>query len=174
MRLYNSIIGVFTILIGDFILPAHLVQARRPNKSSQRAAYNSEISSTGISHAVDVPYSSDEAGAYLTNSVCTSVTGTIVVPTIPVPSSNQAEYALAAWVGIDGITSTSAMVQVGLEFYVDGGEVATYAWYEWYPDYAYVVLFRIFRHKHRMLKTTKIGTSSVGLKSVLVILSASQ
>lgn len=76
-----------------------------------------------------------------------SVTGTFKVPT-PTGSSGSA----SAWVGIDGDTCGSAILQTGIDFTIDGGDVSydgelrvlmqenftnvylkIIAWYEWYP-----------------------------------------
>ncbi|KAF7536000.1 hypothetical protein G7054_g4892 [Neopestalotiopsis clavispora] len=86
-----------------------------------------------------VEYSTNWAGAVLIGTGYTSVTGTIVVPTPETPSggSSRTEYAASAWVGIDGDTCQTAILQTGVDFYVEGSEVAFDAWYEWYPDYAY-------------------------------------
>lgn len=44
----------------------------------------------------------------------------------------------SAWVGIDGDTYGEAILQTGVDFYVEAdGNVRYDAWYEWYPDYAY-------------------------------------
>ena len=86
----------------------------------------------------------------------TSVTGTFVVPTPSQPSGGSDSYSASAWVGIDGDTCQTAILQTGLDFTVSGSSV-TYdgtrlqpvcivskaharfmiAWYEWYPDFAY-------------------------------------
>ncbi|KAH8673465.1 peptidase A4 family-domain-containing protein [Xylariales sp. PMI_506] len=88
---------------------------------------------------LQVEYSSNWAGAVLIGSGYKSVTGTITVPTPSTPSggSSRTEYAASAWVGIDGDTCDTAILQTGVDFYVEGTEVAFDAWYEWYPDYAY-------------------------------------
>jgi len=61
------------------------------------------------------------------------------VPTPKVPSggSSRTEYAASAWVGIDGDTCQTAILQTGVDFYVEGSSVSFDAWYEWFPDYAY-------------------------------------
>ena len=84
-------------------------------------------------------YSSNWAGAVLIGSGYKSVTGTFVVPTPKAPSggSSSTEYAASAWVGIDGDTATNSILQTGVDFYVQNGQVSFDAWYEWYPDYAY-------------------------------------
>lgn len=82
-----------------------------------------------------VQYSSNWAGAVLESppagSTFNSVTGQFVVPT---PSGTG---AASAWVGIDGDTYTTSILQTGVDFTVQNGRVTYDAWYEWYPDYAY-------------------------------------
>jgi len=101
--------------------------------------YTTERGSRGTAH---VEYSSNWAGAvydsYPTGSF-KSVTGTFIVPTPKVPSggSKSKTYSASAWVGIDGDTCDSAILQTGLDFSVKGTSVSYDAWYEWYPAYAY-------------------------------------
>lgn len=92
-----------------------------------------------VSNGTHVTYSSNWAGAVLIGTGYTSVTGTIVVPTPSKPSggSSSTEYAASAWVGIDGDTCQTAILQTGVDFYVQGSSISFDAWYEWYPDYAY-------------------------------------
>ena len=79
------------------------------------------------------------------------MTGTFTVPT---PSGYG---AASIWVGIDGDTCGSAILQTGIDVYSENGEIGfdgTWhfcfshdfshvdfsrfsAWYEWFPDYAY-------------------------------------
>lgn len=86
-----------------------------------------------------VEYSSNWAGAVLIGSGYTSVTAEFVVPTPSAPSggSSGTQYCASAWVGLDGDTCTSAILQTGVDFCVQGGQPLFDAWYEWYPDYAY-------------------------------------
>ncbi len=73
------------------------------------------------------------------------------------PSGGSGTYSASAWVGIDGDTCATAVVQTGLDFTVSGSTVhydgtlrllylphvrmlitcSTLAWYQWYPDYSY-------------------------------------
>ncbi|BCS01764.1 A4/G1 family peptidase [Aspergillus luchuensis] len=87
----------------------------------------------------NVEYSSNWAGAVLIGTGYTAVTAEFVVPTPSVPSggSSREEYCASAWVGIDGDTCDTAILQTGVDFCVQGSEVSFDAWYEWYPDYAY-------------------------------------
>ncbi|KAE8377098.1 peptidase A4 family-domain-containing protein [Aspergillus bertholletiae] len=84
-------------------------------------------------------YSSNWAGAVLIGSGYTSVTGTFTVPNPSVPSggSSSEQYCASAWVGIDGDTCSTAILQTGVDFCVDSSGPSFDAWYEWYPDYAY-------------------------------------
>ncbi|RFU31375.1 hypothetical protein B7463_g4965, partial [Scytalidium lignicola] len=88
-------------------------------------------------------YSTNWSGAVLTSppsgQTFNGVSASFVVPTPRVPSgsSTRGSYAASAWVGIDGDTYTEAILQTGIDFTIDNGEVSYDAWYEWYPDYAY-------------------------------------
>lgn len=94
------------------------------------------INGGNVSH---VEYSSNWAGAVLIGTGFETVVGTITVPTPKEPSggSSRTEYAASAWVGIDGDTCETAILQTGVDFYVEGSSVGFDAWYEWYPNYAY-------------------------------------
>jgi hypothetical protein len=64
------------------------------------------------------------------------VTGTFIVPTPK--STGSGTQSASAWVGIDGDTCGSAILQTGVDFTVtSAGKVSYDAWYEWFPDYAY-------------------------------------
>ncbi|KAB8223437.1 peptidase A4 family-domain-containing protein [Aspergillus novoparasiticus] len=84
-------------------------------------------------------YSSNWAGAVLIGSGYTSVTGIFTVPTPSVPSggSSEEQYCATAWVGIDGDTCGSAILQTGVDFCVDSSGPNFDAWYEWFPDYSH-------------------------------------
>ncbi|KAI2640970.1 peptidase A4 family-domain-containing protein [Xylaria nigripes] len=104
--------------------------ARQSRKSNLRQSVEAPVNGTK-----NVEYSSNWAGAVLSDSGFTSVVGTI---TVPVPRGDGREAAASAWVGIDGDTCGNAILQTGLDFTVDAfGEVSYDAWYEWFPDYAY-------------------------------------
>ncbi|KAJ6143069.1 hypothetical protein N7471_002522 [Penicillium samsonianum] len=94
------------------------------------------ISLNETSHA---QYSSNWAGAVLIGTGYTSVTGEFTVPTPKLPSgaSSSEQYCASAWVGIDGDTCSSAILQTGVDFCIQGGAVSYDSWYEWYPDYAH-------------------------------------
>ena len=84
-------------------------------------------------------YSSNWAGAVLIGSGYTSVTGTFTVPTPSAPSGadSDEQYCATAWVGIDGDTCQSAILQTGVDFCIDSSGTTFDAWYEWFPDYSH-------------------------------------
>jgi hypothetical protein len=115
----------------------------RQSRSNARRAFrktNPKIPAEGtLTNETHVSYSSNWAGAVLVGSGYKSVTGTFVVPTPKKPSggSSSTTYSASAWVGIDGDTCQTAILQTGVDFNVQGSSVSYDAWYEWYPDYAY-------------------------------------
>lgn len=115
------------------------MEARKSNpRLPVSSLFGGQVDTTAVNTS-HVQYSSNWAGAVLVGSGYKSVTGTIVVPTPKTPSggSSRTEYAASAWVGIDGDTCETAILQTGVDFYVQGSSVSYDAWYEWYPDYAY-------------------------------------
>jgi hypothetical protein len=112
--------------------------ARRAGRSGgfrQPAEENGIVGVDANGTAKNVEYSSNWAGAVLTSTGFTSVVGTITVPT---PKSSGKSGSASAWVGIDGDTCGTAILQTGLDFSVSASGAVSYdAWYEWYPDYAY-------------------------------------
>ncbi|EIM79371.1 uncharacterized protein STEHIDRAFT_21274, partial [Stereum hirsutum FP-91666 SS1] len=90
-----------------------------------------------------VQQSSNWAGAALIadsdSATYTSVTGTFTVPSPSAPEDGgEGQYSAAAWVGIDGNTCTSAILQTGVDFTTSDDGSTTYdAWYEWFPDDSY-------------------------------------
>lgn len=83
-------------------------------------------------------YSTNWAGAVQTSTNFNYVTGTIVVPSPAAGASGGAKaslegYSASAWVGIDGDTCETAILQTGVDFTYEAGAVSFDAWYEWYP-----------------------------------------
>lgn len=95
--------------------------------------------SSNASHAI---FSTNWAGAILEQPPAgqqfATVVGQFTVPTVKKGSTPSSYWAASAWVGIDGDTWQSAILQTGIDFWVDAsGNVNYDAWYEWFPDYAY-------------------------------------
>lgn len=88
-----------------------------------------------------VQYSSNWSGAVLqtpSSGFFTSATGRFTVPTPQFAGQGSATESASAWVGIDGDTCASGLLQAGVDFTVDqNGDVSYDSWYEWFPDYAY-------------------------------------
>ncbi|KAL5356937.1 peptidase A4 family-domain-containing protein [Aspergillus floccosus] len=113
--------------------------ARAANRSSHPPYKPDSSELLHLSNTTHVEYSSNWAGAVLIGTGYTAVTGEFTVPTPSAPSgsSSSQQYCASAWVGIDGDTCSTAILQTGVDFCVQGGRVSFDAWYEWYPDYAY-------------------------------------
>jgi len=83
------------------------------------------------SNASNVEFSSNWAGAVfdtLPAGTFKSVTASFTVPT-----PTGANGAASAWVGIDGDTCGSAILQTGVDFTITNGRVTYDAWHEWFP-----------------------------------------
>ncbi|KAL4787326.1 peptidase A4 family-domain-containing protein [Aspergillus varians] len=135
-----------SILLASPALAAPLTsqrQARNARRATNRSSHPPyKPDSTELLHLTNtshVEYSSNWAGAVLIGTGYTAVTGEFTVPTPSAPTggSSSTEYCASAWVGIDGDTCETAILQTGVDFCVRGGQVSFDAWYEWYPDYAY-------------------------------------
>ncbi|GJE87874.1 aspergillopepsin [Phanerochaete sordida] len=115
-------------------------KTRLDNRVTRRAS-GAHTFRTIASNSTHASYSPSWSGVVLHAPAGTwrSVTGTFVVPAPKVPTGGSASgtYAASAWVGIDGDTCTTAILQTGVDFYVESGTVSYDGWYEWYPDYAY-------------------------------------
>lgn len=88
-------------------------------------ADGSEAELVGGGNASHVSYSTNWAGAVQIGTGYDDVTGTIVVPTPEIPSGGSSikKYAASAWVGIDGDTCSTAILQTGVDFYAGRGGV---------------------------------------------------
>ena len=134
-------------IIGALLAASTVLAA--PHTARRRAAHEKRLSQrrTSLPQYVEgdhtdlnstAQYSTNWAGAVLVGTGYTSVSGTIKVPTPKAPAGdNGGSYAASAWVGIDGDTCQTAILQTGVDFTIEDGEASFQAWYEWYPDYAY-------------------------------------
>jgi len=80
--------------------------------------------------------STNWSGAALVTTGVTEVTGTFTIPkpTVPSGGSTRTEFCGAAWVGIDGDTCQSGLIQTGVFWCVEDGEFSYEAWYEYIPQ----------------------------------------
>jgi hypothetical protein len=131
------------------VLAAPLTEQRRQRRAARRAAARPRITQrprnvtegfkTDGDDDINVQYSSNWAGAVLIGNGYTRVSGSVTIPSAQVPAggSSNEQYAASAWVGIDGDTCGTAILQTGVDTLIEDGEASFDAWYEWYPDYAY-------------------------------------
>jgi len=130
MKYSTAIISA--ILCAEAALAGSLTgqQLRRRNREARRQARAEgkllntclKIASSTESGIENASFSENWAGGVITSTDVTSVTATATVPTV---ASNDG----AAWVGIDGDSCQTAILQTGFQW-VDGEYSA---WYEWYP-----------------------------------------
>lgn len=128
-------------LLASMAIAAPLTEqrrARRLRQSNPPLGVNSTeaIKFTDVTHP---QFSSNWAGGVLIGSGFKTVTGTFTIPTPRIPSggSTRTQFCASAWVGIDGDTCQTAILQTGLDFCVQGSAVSFAAWFEWFPDFAH-------------------------------------
>ncbi|KAJ6105015.1 hypothetical protein N7486_003704 [Penicillium sp. IBT 16267x] len=140
-----------TAILGSALVASALAAPLTEKRAARRAARSAgkrqsnppfkpgTTESIDLSNTSEVEYSSNWAGAVLIGTGYNAVTAEFTVPTPSVPSggSNNVQYCASAWVGIDGDTCSTAILQTGIDFCVQGSTTSFDAWYEWYPDYAY-------------------------------------
>ncbi|KAL7919882.1 peptidase A4 family domain-containing protein [Trichoderma austrokoningii] len=109
------------------------MDAIRARSAVRRSNRFQASSSSHVNGTADVE-STNWAGAALTTSGITEVTGTFTVPKPSVPSGGNSgtEYCGAAWVGIDGY-SDADLIQTGVLWCIQDGEFLYEAWYEYLP-----------------------------------------
>ena len=114
------------------------MRARDPSNSNTEENVASDSSS-------DTKYTKNWSGATITSPPSdqsfNSIAGKLTVPEPSIPSgvsTTDGEYSASTWVGIDGSTYKTAILQTGIDITVSTSGKASYsAWYEWYPDLAY-------------------------------------
>ncbi|CAG8897473.1 unnamed protein product [Penicillium nalgiovense] len=106
--------------------------AGRAGRISRPASKQNTLELVNLNETSHAQYSSNWAGAVLIGTGYTSVTGEFTVPKPKVPSgaSSYEQSCASAWVGIDGDTCSSAILQTGIDFCIQGGKVSYDAWYE--------------------------------------------
>ncbi len=125
--------------------------ARIAKRSGSRPNFRLD-NDNGVSapNGARVVHSSNWAGAVLTSPPAgtnfTSVFGqfTVPFPALPATSTSGGQYAASVWVGIDGDTYQSAILQAGVDITVTRGRGSTNAstitytaWLRVVPDYSY-------------------------------------
>ncbi|TVY81052.1 Aspergillopepsin-2 [Lachnellula suecica] len=128
----------FLTAAGSTLLLANVVLA---SPLTRRAvAAGKVVKSPGLNRNVTIPGFADQessnwGGAVIVSSDVTEVTGTFTIPQPQVPSGGDpsTQYCGAAWVGIDGDTCQSGLIQTGVFWCVQNGEYSYEAWYEFIP-----------------------------------------
>jgi len=133
---------------------ANVQQARNEKRAANRHTNPFNLASTPANTS-DILIS-ESAGATLSGTGFTSVTGTFTTP-------NEGSGSL--WVGIDGETCATAALQTGVDWTHSGSSVTYDAWYEWYPDYAYD--FSIAIAAGDSIKITVTATSTTAGTAVI-------
>jgi len=141
--------------------------------SLRRSAF--KVPYTGANDQFSVSDSTNWAGAVLETTGVTEVTGTFTVPKPSVPSggSTRTEYCGAAWVGIDGDTCQSGLIQTGVFWCIQNGAFSYEAWYEWIPE-ASVAYSGISVTAGNVITVTVTKTSSTGGVTTLKNVSTGQ
>lgn len=126
------------LLLAEVVAAARLTSHRRAKAAAKQALDRKTLpkqGSAGIANSTEVEYSSNWAGAVIVSTDVTSVTALVTVPSVSSGStSSSSSYSCAsAWVGIDGDTCDTAILQTGIDFCIEDGETFYEAWYEWYP-----------------------------------------
>ncbi|KAJ7209701.1 peptidase A4 family-domain-containing protein [Mycena pura] len=131
--------ALFPVLLATavFARPSPGLEARLTRRRS-----GLKIPSNGpdnlVTNITNAEFSSNWAGAAFESPAGTfqAVTGTFTVPTPKAPSGGSGSFAASAWVGIDGDTCGTAILQTGLDFTVTNGRVSYDAWFEYFPAFA--------------------------------------
>lgn len=114
-------------------------QSLPPSKIDNSGEENGVLLKEGTGNA-NVQYSNNWAGVVREqpppSGTYSAVSATFTVPD-PTATDNSGDLqAASVWVGIDGDTYTKAILQTGIDSYIQNGQKTFDAWYEWYPDSA--------------------------------------
>jgi Peptidase A4 family len=106
---------------------------------ARRNGATRNVASRPNARVQDTSESTNWSGGVLVSTGFTSVSASVVAPTpsLPEDSDDSTQYCGSAWVGIDGDTCSSAILQTGFDFCIQGTDVSYDAWYEWLPADAY-------------------------------------
>ncbi|CAI7665914.1 unnamed protein product [Penicillium glandicola] len=98
-------------------------QYARPKRRTSRPHNPGTAELLYLNQTSQETYSSNWAGAVLIGTGYTSVSGEITVPIPQLPSGANyyTNYCASAWVGIDGDTCNTAILQTGIDFCIQGG-----------------------------------------------------
>lgn len=131
--LFSRVAGALALVSSAFATPTPSTHRRKGRTVGSHGNPMSPIQAPAgiVTNKTDVSYSTNWAGAVLVGTKYTKVTGSFKAPTPTTKGSGS------AWVGIDGDTCGTAILQTGIDWTKSGSSITYAAWYEWYPDYAY-------------------------------------
>jgi len=141
--------------------------ARQARRAASHGSTPLNRIGTGVSPNVagnetQVSYSTNWSGSVITDPPSGEAWKTVTAEfTVPKPSGSSGASA-SAWVGIDGDTCSTAILQTGVDFTVGSGYDA---WYEWYPDYAYD--FTLSISEGDVIRTTVTASTKKAGKAVI-------
>ena len=152
MKFISSMAGI--LFLSSTVVAAPFTHVRRTTFERRFPRGLSSQSRTGVPLAVnfttmedririgpqrDIQYSSNWAGAVQVGSGITQVSGIANFPHIAIPKegNNKDQYGGSAWIGIDGDTCQTAILQTGMDWVVEGNTTQYSVWYEWLPEYSY-------------------------------------
>ncbi|KIK61929.1 hypothetical protein GYMLUDRAFT_72971 [Collybiopsis luxurians FD-317 M1] len=140
---------------------------RRSNPLSLAAGPQTET--TEAANNATIQYSGNWSGAVLTSppagETFTTAAGTFTVPTMVTGGTGAA----AAWVGIDGDTFATAILQAGVFFEVSGDTVTYGAFYEWWPNFATDIPTELFSMEAGDVITVEIVATSDSQGTITLI-----
>ncbi|KAL2816258.1 peptidase A4 family-domain-containing protein [Aspergillus granulosus] len=149
MKLVYALFATSTLIGAAVSLPSNLtsrIQARALNRQSHPnlptpGGHEGAQSGFRTAATAAIEYSNNWAGAVRqippAGGPYTAVSATFTVPAPTAAPGSTGMQAGSAWVGIDGDTYAAAILQTGVDFYIENGATYNDAWFEWYPDYAY-------------------------------------
>lgn len=119
------------IVLAEAVAAARLTEYRREAHAKRVVSRKGHprVAVEAVSSASQVEYSENWAGSVIISEDISSVTARITVPSV---SGTEGSCA-SAWVGIDGDTCDTAILQTGVDFCFENGQSTFDAWYEWYP-----------------------------------------
>lgn len=114
-------------------------QSFPPSKIDNSSEENGLLNLEGSGNA-NVQYSNNWAGVVRESpppsATYNAVSATFTVPDPTATDNSGDQQAASVWVGIDGDTYTQAILQTGIDSYIQNGQKSYDAWYEWYPNSA--------------------------------------
>ncbi|KAJ5096444.1 hypothetical protein NUU61_005800 [Penicillium alfredii] len=139
MKLSSTILTT-AMLAGRLEARGVLSRQSLPADKLQKAGEENGVLLKEGSDSPSVQYSKNWAGVVREHpppsGTYTAVSATFTVPEPTATDDSGDLQAASAWVGIDGDTYTQAILQTGIDCYVQNGTKAYDAWYEWYPETA--------------------------------------